>query len=56
MTCINHDGTLFVYAETVRVALQWWYLLYDTKTPCIIWKQGEPEPWAAFPLSKLLAA
>ncbi|NEQ51019.1 MAG: hypothetical protein F6K11_12945 [Leptolyngbya sp. SIO3F4] len=56
MTYINYDGTLLVYAETVRAALQWWYLLHDTKTPCIIWKKGEPEPWAAFPLSKLLAA
>ncbi|MEM9006534.1 MAG: hypothetical protein AAGE59_23785 [Cyanobacteria bacterium P01_F01_bin.86] len=55
MTYINHDGTLLVYAKTVREALKWWSLLYDAKTTCIIWKKGEPEPWAAFPLSRLLA-
>ncbi|MEO1390991.1 MAG: hypothetical protein AAFV85_26970 [Cyanobacteria bacterium J06634_6] len=54
-TPVNLNGTLLVYVETVRAALSWWYLLHDTKTPCIIWKKGQPDPWAAFPLSRLLA-
>ena len=49
MTYLTADGTLCVYAESVHAAIQWWYLLYDSQTPCIIWKKGEPEPWAAYP-------
>ncbi|EKU99729.1 hypothetical protein Lepto7375DRAFT_1797 [Leptolyngbya sp. PCC 7375] len=56
MTYINHDGTLLVYVETVWAARQWWYLLHDTQTPCIIWKKGTDTPWAAYPLSRLLKA
>mgnify|MGYP001793318432 FL=1 len=54
MTYLNNDGTLLVYVETVQAALNWWYLLHDTETPCLIWKKGQPEPWAAYPLSRLL--
>lgn len=51
----TYNDVLVVYAQSVTEAIQWWYLLYDSKTPCIIWKKGESEPWAAYPLSRLLA-
>ncbi|WP_163660067.1 hypothetical protein [Adonisia turfae] len=51
-----YDDVLHVYAETVTEVRQEWYLLHDTKTPCIIWKKGQPEPWAAFPMERLLKA
>ena len=50
----THNDVLVVYTQSVTEALQWWRLLYDSQTPCIIWKKGEPDPWAAFPLSRLL--
>ena len=50
----THNGVLVVYTQSVTEAITWWRLLYDSQTPCIIWKKGEPEPWAAYPLSRLL--
>ena len=49
-----YDGVLHVYAETYTEADRQWRHLYDTETPCIIWKQGTDTPWAAFPMERLL--
>lgn len=50
----TYSDVLHVHAETYAEADKEFRKLYDSKTPCLIWKQGTDTPWAAFPMERLL--
>ncbi|WP_250566009.1 hypothetical protein, partial [Adonisia turfae] len=49
-------GGPVIHVETVTEAMETWNFVYDEQIPCVIQLAGQPEPWAAFPLSRLLKA
>ena len=49
----HYDGPV-IHCETVPEAIETWNFVYEEQIPCVIRVTGQDEPWAAFPMERLL--